>query len=68
MGVSALFFCQLPPQALTRQLPQGGALRHCRKAYRHREKPSPWGRWHGAAVTEGVLLAFPFQGKLAEEN
>ena len=28
------------------QLPQGDALWQCRKLCRHRQKPSPWGRWH----------------------
>ena len=34
--------------------PQGDAFELCRKPSRHRQKPSPWGRWHRAAMTEGV--------------
>ena len=33
------------PSGATRQLPQGDAFALCRKPYRHRQKPSPWGRW-----------------------
>ena len=42
-----------PPQALTRQLPQGDALWQCRKLYRHHQKPSPWGRWLDAKRQDG---------------
>ena len=39
-------FRQIPPQAhYVRQLPQGDAFALCRKPYRYRQKPSPWGRW-----------------------
>ena len=34
--------------------PQGDAFELCRKLLRYRQKPSPWGRWHRAAMTKGV--------------
>ena len=46
----------IPPQSahyVRSQLPQGDALRHCRKVYRCREKPSPWGRWIAAQRQDG---------------
>ena len=35
------------------QLPQGDAFGHCRKLCRHRQKPSPWGRWLDAKRQDG---------------
>ena len=43
-----------PPQAhYVRQLPQGDAFALCRKLYRYRQKPSPWGRWLDAKRQDG---------------
>ena len=37
--------------------PQGDAFELCRKLLRYRQKPSPWGRWHRAAMTKGVSVS-----------
>ena len=35
-------------------IPLGDAFALCRKPCRHHQKPSPWGIWHRAAMTERV--------------
>ena len=44
--------------------PQGDALWHCRKLYRHRQKPSPWGRWLRPKGADGRGL-YPLLQKIA---
>ena len=44
--------------------PQGDALWHCQKLYRHRQKPSPWGRWLRPKGADGRGL-YPLLQKIA---
>ena len=55
---------KLPQSRCARQPPLGWGLWRARKLYRHRQKPSPWGRWLRPKGADGRGL-YPLLQKIA---